>query len=114
LHGDVAVDHLNGDPETVVVAFLAFAHLRVGFRIEEARMRVERVEHPVDGAVDQPIRRQFVDVLLVDRVERSREHPVLLRDLVLARQGGAAEKSAGQGRDEHGDHSCSKKTGGAH
>ena len=65
--GDVAVDHLNLDAEAVILAFLPLAHLRVGARVEEARMRVERLEHAVDRAVDEAVRRHILDVLTIDR-----------------------------------------------
>ena len=82
-HGDVAVDDLNLDPEAVVLAFLALAHLGVALGIEEAGMRIQGFQHPVDGAVDQAVRRHFVDVLAIDRGKRRRKDAILLRDLVL-------------------------------
>ena len=94
--------------------FLPLAHLRVRLRIEEARMRIERVQHAVDRAVDQPVRRHVVDVLAVDGVERRREHAILLRHFVLARERGAAEESAGERGNQNGKNGGGKKSGSTH
>ena len=96
------------------MAFLPLAHLRVRLRIEEARMRIERVQHAVDRAVDQPVRRQLVDVLTIDRVERRREHAILLRHFVLARQRGAAEEPAGKRGNQDGKDGGRKESGSTH
>ncbi len=54
-HGDVVVDDLNLDTEAVVLSFLALTHLGVGARIEETRVRIERLEHAVDRAVNEAL-----------------------------------------------------------
>src|SRR5262249_51202522 len=49
---DLPVDDLDAQTEAVVAAFLTLTHLRVAARVEEARVRIERLQHAVDGAVD--------------------------------------------------------------
>ena len=60
--GDVAVDDVDADAEPVIVPFLPLAQLRVGLRIHEARMRIERLQHAVDRAVDDPVGLDRLDV----------------------------------------------------
>jgi hypothetical protein len=96
--GDVAVDHLNGDAEAVVAAFLALPHPRIILRAHEAGMRVEGPQHAGDGAVDEPVRLEVADVVFLDRLQRRREDLVLVRHAVLG-QGAAAEEAANQGTD---------------
>ena len=57
-------------------------------------MRIERLQHAVDRAVDQPVRRHLLDVLAIDRRERRGEDAILLRKLVLRRDDAAAEDAA--------------------
>ena len=94
---DLAVDDGDRDAEAVVAAFLPLAHLRVGAGIHEARMRIERLEHAGDGAVDQPVGLDRADVIGVDRVQRGSKDLVLVRNLVFDRQGAAAVEAADQG-----------------
>jgi hypothetical protein len=54
-------------------------------------MGIERLQHPLDAAVDQPLGRDFLDVLTVDRAQRRGEDAILLRDLVLACQHAAVD-----------------------
>ena len=85
--GDVAVGRLDGDAEPVVAPFLPLAHLRVAARVHEARVRIERLEHAVDGAVDQAVGLDFLGVLRLDGGQGRREGPVVLRDAILASPG---------------------------
>src|SRR4051794_9798728 len=96
------------------MTFLALTHLRVRFRIEEARMRIERVQHAVNRTVDQPVRGQLVDVLTIDGVQRRREHAILLRHFVLPGERGAAKEPAGKRGNEDRKDSGRKKSGSAH
>ena len=105
---------LNGDPEAVIPAFLALPQLRVLLRIEEARMRIERLQHAVDRAVDEAIRGHFFDVLPIDGREGGGEHAVLLLHLVLGREGRAAEQSTGNRRDEDGENCHGHEAGRTH
>ena len=69
-------------------------------------MRVERLEHAADGAVDQPVGFDLADVIGVDRAQRGGKDLVLVRDLVFGRQSAPAEEPADQRKDsnrEHGD-----------
>ena len=91
---DVAIERLNADAEAVVAAFLALAHLGVAARIEEARMRIEGLQHPVDGAVDQSIGFDFAHVLRFDRGEGRREDAVPSFDLVLGGEQAGPEDGA--------------------
>ena len=99
---DVAVEHLNRHADAVIAAFLPLAHLRIRFRVEEARVRVERLEHAGDRAVDQPVGFDRPDVIRVNRVQRGGKDLVLVRDLVFNRQGAAAVKAANQGAKDDG------------
>jgi len=69
----VAVDDVDADPEAVIVALLALAQLRIGLGIHEAGVRIERLEHAVDGAVDDAVRLDRLDVSLLDLPERGGE-----------------------------------------
>ena len=93
-------------PEPVVAAFLPLAHLRVARGIHEARMRIERLQHAGDGAVDRAVGRSAsADVVLLDRAQRRGEDLVLLGNLVLGDSALAAEDAAEHGAqqttDEH-------------
>ena len=101
---DVAVDRLDGDAEAVIVAFLALAHLGVAARIEEARMRIERVQQPVDRRVDQAIGFDRPDVLGFDRGQRRGEDAVARLDFVLGGEEARAEQAAGERCERHGSH----------
>ena len=103
-HGDVAVDDDDADAEAVVVPFLPLAHLRVGPRVHEVRVRIQRLQHAVDGAVHQPGGVHRLGVVVLDGSERGGEDAVLLADLVLVGQGPAPEQPAHQRRDEHRQH----------
>jgi hypothetical protein len=99
-HGDVAVDHLDLDAQAVVPAFLALAQLLILTRIEEVRMRIERLQHAVDRPVDQTIRWDLLDVFPVDRRHCRGEDPILLVDAVLTCQQAAAKEASGKGRQQ--------------
>ena len=49
-------------------------------------MRIEGLEHPGDGAVDQPIGLHFADEIRLDRTQRGRKHLMLFGNLVLGDQ----------------------------
>ena len=112
--GDVAVDRLDGEADAVVLALLALAHLRVLPGVEEARMRIERLEHPADGVVNQPVRGDRLDILPVDGGQGGRKHPILLGNLVLGDLGGTAEKPARQGRQQDRQGRHGEKPGSTH
>ena len=113
-HGDVAVDGLDGDPETVITSLLPLAHLRVRLGVEKARMRIERVQHPVDGAVDHAIGRHVVHIFLLDGVNSGREYTVLLANFVLSRKRAAAKHTAGSGRQRDRKNCHRKETRNTH
>ena len=104
--GDVAVDRLNRHADSVVTAFLPLAHLRVFFRAEEARMRIERAEHAAHRAVHQIVGVDLVDVIGLDRIQRRGERAVVFGNLIVGRKRAASEQPADQGgdqdREEHG------------
>ena len=77
-------------------------------------MRIEGFQHPVDGAVDQAVRRHFVDVLAIDRGKRRRKDAILLRDLILPRRDVAAEQAAHERRDQDGQDRHGNEAGIAH
>ena len=77
-------------------------------------MRIERLQHAVDGAVDQPVRRHVVDVFAIDRGERRREHAILLLDLVLRGERRAAEQAAGERRQQDRQNRHGQETGLTH
>ena len=86
--------NLNAD--AVVAPFLPLAHLRVLARVEEARMRIERAEHAANGAVDEVVGLDLVDVVRLDRAQRRGERLVVLGNLVVDRERAPAEQSADQ------------------
>src|SRR3954467_2215536 len=69
-------------------------------------MRIERTEHPADGAIDKVVGVDLVDVARLDRVQRRGEGAVMFGNLVVGRERVASEQSADQGgnqdREEHG------------
>jgi len=62
-------------------------------------MRIERLEHPGNGAVDQPVRFDLADVILFDGLQCGGKDLVLVRDLVLGYQRRPAEKAPNHGRN---------------
>ena len=97
--GDVAVDRRDADAEAVVAAFLALAHLGVGAGVEEARVRVERLEHAGDGAVDEAVGFDVLDVLLLHGGQRGGEDAIAIGQAV----GGGLCATAEHAPDERGD-----------
>ena len=97
--GDVAIDDVDGDAQAVVAAFLALTHLGKTARVHEARMRIERLEHPGNGAVDQPVGLHLADVLLLDGLQSGRKYLVLVGNLVLRDQRRPAEEPPDYRRD---------------
>jgi hypothetical protein len=98
LHRDVAIDGHDGDAEPVVASLLALAQLSILAWIHEARMRIERLEHPADGAVHEAVGLDRLDVPGFDFPERGGERPVLLRQAFLVGDGAASEDASGDGR----------------
>ena len=101
---DVEVDDLDRDPEAVVVPFLPLPHLLVVLRVHKARMRVERLQHAADGAVDQAGGIDLVDVIGLHGAEGRGELPVV-GDAFGRGQRVAAEQPSDQrahGDDEQG------------
>jgi hypothetical protein len=76
---------------------MALAHLRVGVGSEEAGVRIERAQHPLDAGVDQIAIGDFLTVARVRHFERFGEqaHPVAGR--VVHREEAIAGERAGQG-----------------
>jgi hypothetical protein len=70
-------------------------------RIEEAGVRIERLEHAFDRAVDEALGGNALDVLTIDRREGGGEDAIMRRDLVLSREDVAAEQAAGHGAEDH-------------
>jgi len=103
---DVAVNDVDGDAQAVIAALLAFPHLRVGLRIEETGVRVERLQHAADGAVDETVRVDLARarVFRLDRRERRRKDLVLIRNPILGDQGTMAVEAANQRADENDEH----------
>ena len=67
-------------------------------------MRIERAEHAADGAVDEAVGLDLVDVVRLDRAQRRGEGLVVLRHLVVGRQRASAEEAADQrGHDDRED-----------
>ena len=84
---------LDLNAEAVIASFLALAHLRVGFRIEEAGVWIQRAQHAANRAVDQVVGLDRPDVVGLNGVERDRKSLVIW-SLVVKGQRAAAEKSA--------------------
>ena len=74
------------EPEAVVPPFLLLAHARVGLRIHEARMRIERLQHAVDGAVDQAIGLDRFGVVGLNGAQRRGKRPVVIGKAIFGRQ----------------------------
>jgi hypothetical protein len=77
-------------------------------------MRVERLEHAGDRAVDQPIGLEIADILLFDGLQRSRENLVLVRNLVLRGQGRPPEQAPHEGRNRHDRKGCRQRAQTSH
>ena len=101
--GDVAVDGLNREAEAVVAAFLPLAHLRVGPRVHEARMRIERLQHAVDRAVDHPVGLDRFGVLRLDRGQRRGKGLVVIRNRVGGGKGALPVNPSNEGGNHDGD-----------
>jgi hypothetical protein len=65
-------------------------------------MRVERLEHAVDGSLDQPVGGYLTDIVVLDGAKGRREDLVLPGKLILGDHGLAAEQPADQ-RTEYDD-----------
>ena len=77
-------------------------------------MGIELLQHAVDRAVDQAVRRELVDIFLGDRVERGGKDLVLLLDLVLPGHQAAAKRAAGHRREDHREYRHGEKPGSTH
>ena len=100
---DVAVDRLNGEAQAVVAAFLALAHLRVGPRVHEARMRIERLQHAVDRAVDHPVGLDRFRVLRLDRGQRRGKGLVVIGNRVGGGKRALSVNPSNEGGNHDGD-----------
>src|SRR4029077_15763855 len=112
--GDVAVDRLNRDADAVVTPFLTLAHLRVFARIKKTRVRIERAEHAADRTVDKAIGFHLVDVVRLNRIERSGECAVVFGNLVVGRERTASEEPANEGGNEDREDDGGKRTVASH
>ena len=64
-HDHLIVARTDGHAHAVILAALVFAHQRIGFRIEEIRVRIEGVQHTGDRAViDGLVRIQLFQAVL--------------------------------------------------
>ncbi len=95
----VSIDRSNRDPKAVVATFLPLAHLAVGVGIHEARMRIQRLQHAADGAVDEAIRFRVANIGVFDGLQCVGKNPVLLIQLILG-QRAAAKKAADKGAND--------------
>ena len=111
---DVAIDDVDRDAEAVVATLLPLAHLREAAGVHEARMRIERLQHAADGAVDQPVRFVLPDVVLLDGAEGRREDFVLVRNLILGDKRVAPPEPAGYGTKDDDEPTKGEETRAAH
>src|ERR1700683_2685352 len=66
-NNDLIIARPHRHTHAVVLAALVLAHQRVGFRIEEIRVRVKRVQHARDGSViDSLVRVYGLRVVVLD------------------------------------------------
>ena len=66
------------------------------------RMRIERLEHAVDRAVDESIRLHRLRVVGADGVERGGEGLVVIGQVLGCQCAPSEEHTAGHGRQENG------------
>ena len=92
----------NGDAEPVVPAFLPLAQLRVLLRIHEVRVRIQRLQHAGDRAVDDAVGLDLVDVARLDGIERRGERAVVLGEPILGGGDAAAHHAADNGGQRDG------------
>jgi len=104
--GNLAVDDRDRDAEAVITTFLAFAHLGIRARVHEAGVRIQRLEHSGDGAVDEPIGLHRADVAGVDGRQSGRKDLILVWNLVFNRERAPAVEAADKGAEDDGKHSC--------
>ena len=91
-------------PEAVVLALLALLHRLVVLLLEEVRVGVQRAEHLPDRARDEPVARDLLDVLALDRAHHRGVEAQLLAQAPPAGQRAASEQATGQRRsDEKAD-----------
>ena len=116
-HGQLVVADRDLDPQAAEAARGLHLHLAVAFGVEEGRVRVERLEHAADRAVEDLARLRLVDVLVLDdRQDVGEELEVLVRgggiDGLRGRR--AAERQR-QDRQDGGREECLREWGaGAH
>src|SRR3546814_8266621 len=73
---DVAVLHGDLDAETAELAFRLHLHVAEILRVQVARMRVERREHPVDRRFDELLVGDRLDVVGPDPLEHVAEQEI--------------------------------------
>ena len=66
-------------------------------------MRVQRLQQPGNGAVDEAIRLDLADVPGLDRAKRGRKHLVLLGNLVLGERAPAVKTPQQGAKDDRED-----------
>ena len=69
-------------------------------------MRVERLEHAGDGAIDQPVGRGLAHVIFFDGLQCGGKDLVLVWNLVLGHQRRPAKKAPHHGRDRDDGAGC--------
>ena len=87
-------------PEAVVLALLALLHRLVVLLLEEVRVGIQRAEHLPDRAGDQPVARDVLDVLALDRAHHRGVEAHLLAQAAPAGLRAAAEQATGQRRSD--------------
>src|ERR1700733_5689778 len=84
-HNHLVVARTDGHAHAVVLAALVFAHQRIGFRIEEIRVRIEGVQHAGDRAlIDGLVRVHRLGVVILDKRVDVRELFQAVLDLGVA------------------------------
>ena len=82
---DEPVLHRDVDADAGELALGVDLQVLEGVGRQQRGVRVEPLEHPVDGLLDQVLGIDFVDVLFLDQLDYVREHLELLVEVFLAR-----------------------------
>src|SRR5262249_32819072 len=75
---------------------------------------VEGAQHPADGARDEDLRLDLVDIARLDGAEGGREYPVVLGDLVRRGERAPAEKTGGTRRGDDREKDGRQRATAAH